>query len=177
MRVILILAVLINLSGCGVAKFYEETYNSDNYLVQDKDQVKIWMFVSSTNTTKDIFPFYYSSKKLPPYSIYLRAHSKSGHKAVVLIHQLTVSGIEEEIIEVPISEKEINLVLQSNDLKYTEGSINYSLGNVLKFEEEKEIEVCLLFSVNDKSKKKECLVYKGTKHVDTKSNLSVYMSV
>ena len=164
------------LSGCGVAKFYEETYTAENYLIHNNGNDKVWLYVASTNTTKDMFPFYYSAKRLPPYSIYIRAHSSINQNNSISIAKVSIELPDQKIIDPVLTNNIIIFSPPHEGAKYSEGSVSNSLSDSLPFYKGKEIKVCVSLLIG-KDKIDTCKLYKGTKHVDTKSNFSVYMSV
>lgn len=176
MKYCLLISLVLTLSGCGVARFNEETYTAGSYLIHSNESDKVWLFVASTNSTKSIFPFYYSSKKSGPYSIYLKAHSHAGQNESLNIDHVLVKLSESTLIEPKIPTKALRFTTPNKDSTHSEGSVSISLGESLMFIDKEDIEVCIYFTMKMK-KISACNAYRGIKYEHTGSNFDIYMSV
>jgi len=176
MKYLLLTLSIMALSGCGIAIFDEETYTAENYLIHSNGSDKVWLYVVPTITTKHIFPFYYSKKILPPYSIGVTAHSKIEQDNSISISQLSIRQSEDKLVEQALTINKVVFSTPHDGAKYFEGSILIPLDSPLPFHQDKEIEVCVSFSLGNE-KIDACNIYQGTKHEDTRSNFNLYMGV
>ena len=176
-RALLISTLLILLVGCGPAVFREEIFYIENGLIHREDKSSVWLYISSTVKSKDIFPVYYSSSKSGPYSVYFRATSNlDGYDSIYLSNVVVrVAGESEKTV---LNEKVVKRFSPLPDHNYSDISIQLPLGNMLTFAEGKKVEVCVKYGYNDSSVESEnCSVFYGKKSNKTMSNFDVYMSV
>lgn len=177
MKIITFLSLLVTLSGCGIARFHEESYPTDNFVVYDSQGTRVWLYVSSTNKTREVFPFYYSDFRSSPYSIYIRAQSNIDGVGLISVDQVYLTVQPDAPIGLEFPVQEFSVTPPANNTKYSEGSIKLPLDDLLVFKEGKEVDVCVVLSLDGRSTGKLCRKYVGTLVKDIMSNFWVYMSV
>lgn len=175
-RSIVILSVLLAIVGCGPAVFREEVFFTENGVIHIEEKASVWLYVSSTVKSKDVFPIYYSSTKSGPYSVYFRATSKiDGYESIYLSSIVVrVSDTTEYVV---LDEKLVREFNPLPDRNFSDVSIQIPLGELLQFEEGKEVEVCIKYGYESENNVEHCSTFIGKKSSETMSNFDVYMSV
>ncbi|MGI3130277.1 hypothetical protein ACRSLK_07755 [Halopseudomonas pachastrellae] len=176
-RTLFIFGLFAFLSGCGPAVFREEVFHIENGVIYKDDKSSVWLYLSPTVKSKDIFPVYFSSTKSAPYSVYFMATSNiEGYNSVFLSSVIVREAGQSA--EVVLDEKVVKMFKPLPEHSYSDVRIQLPLGEMLTFSEGKEVEVCIKYGFNESNVELEhCSTFYGKKSREIKSNFNVYMSV
>lgn len=174
MKYFLPILFVITLSGCGIAKFHDETYETENNLIHNSNGYNVWLNVNATSSTTHIFPVYFSSKRTSPYSISLIAISKSGEIESIFINQVSIKLPDGTLIIPSLSKNKTLFSTQEKSTKDTNATLSVPLNNLLIFHQDKDIEVCVSFLLVEQEIE-ACKIYKGKKFEEMMYNLELYL--
>jgi len=175
MKINLILTLLSSLilPGCGVFMHKQQTYyvHDTDPKAQTQDEPKLSVQIVPTEKNFHILFLVHSRKWIAPYSIRFSARSKQKPNSHFLLHSFKLKAGSDLIAEKQFSKR-------MGDYVYHEVEYRYELGELLQFEEGKEVELEVTYEQPGVTEKKTIrLKGVGEEKKDKSSLWNAYMSV